>query len=188
MIFYNFLITYKEFLSAVYMFRCCWPSLKLWILNFWAIYFFQCLKPKELLKRNEINSSSLTSSGGDVTREDFIKLCPSILQQIDSKHCIHYHRQTVQKQVVLDHHDHAPEKSQGWYPVRTQRCFNVHLTSITSKKRWIDVQITSRVSWVLLILIYWTFSSSVDWMEFVVNLFVMLKNLVTFHRGESLPW
>ena len=40
---------------------------------------------------------------------------------------------------------------EGCFPVSTQRCFNVHLTSITFKWRWIDVKTTSCVSRVVVI-------------------------------------
>eukprot|EP00111_Clytia_hemisphaerica_P000180 TCONS_00000448-protein len=71
----------------------------------WNDHARKCLKPRELLRRNEINSTKTS-----ITREDFVKICPSILQQIESKKCLHLHRTT---KVVLGHDD-APDRKSVW--------------------------------------------------------------------------
>lgn len=71
----------------------------------WKEHLNKCLKEDDLFKIHAINDTS------QISRDDFLRLCPSLIQQIDSKVCVHTHV----KEIEHSHGSHGePTKSQVW--------------------------------------------------------------------------
>ena len=70
----------------------------------WKKHVRNCLKTEALLSRHGINESDGINKG------DFIRICPALFEQIDSKVCIHYHKKIRKHK----HYQDIPSPSQVW--------------------------------------------------------------------------
>lgn len=67
----------------------------------WQKHLQDCFKSDALLKLNAVNVSD------GLTQQEFISMCPSLLQQIDTGMCVHKH-------VKMEHHTHVPSAAETW--------------------------------------------------------------------------
>ena len=74
-------------------------------LHFGFYNFFQCYPAKVLFE-----SFSVDSDAG-LNPEKFEKICPALVEQIESKACLVENEEEVKEE--------PQSKSQGWYPVQT---------------------------------------------------------------------
>lgn len=100
-----------------------------------SIILFQCYPAKVLFESFSVDSNGLNP-------EKFEKICPALVEQIESKACL------VEKEVE-EEEDTTQSKSQGWYPVQIHHHFLIIEASLRYRQYSLVSKSGCRISWIL---------------------------------------
>ena len=67
----------------------------------WNNHVSNCFRSDAFLSLHAINSSD------GISEKEFLRMCPSLIQQIDNNMCVHHHKK-------IEHDDHLPTSTEVW--------------------------------------------------------------------------